>query len=77
MIAKSVFLLREVHTSRDETVHALLEYFPGSAFEDRLRCVHEAYDIVHHGALPVYALPSQVSDARYFAAAHARHAFTD
>ncbi|TDC68681.1 hypothetical protein [Streptomyces hainanensis] len=79
MIEKAVFLVREAHASREAAVHALLEYFPGSAFEDRLRCVHEAWDIVHCGAPPVpaYSARSEVSDARYFAAAHERHAFTD
>ncbi|RKN42316.1 hypothetical protein [Streptomyces hoynatensis] len=75
MVEKAAFLLREAHVSRQEAVHALLEYFPGTAFEDRLRCVHEAYDIVHLGAVPTYSVSSQVSDARYFAAAHERHAF--
>ncbi|WP_326599520.1 hypothetical protein [Streptomyces sp. NBC_01803] len=41
-----MFLIREVHASRQDAVHALQEYFPGSAFEDRLRCVHEAWDML-------------------------------
>ncbi|WP_062211518.1 hypothetical protein [Streptomyces sp. NBRC 109706] len=77
MIEKAVFLLREVHTSGEETVHALERYFPGSAYEDRLRCTHEAGDIVHRGRPPVERVPSEVADARYFAAAHERHAFGD
>ncbi len=77
MIEKAAFLIREAHASREEAVHALAGYFPGSAFDDRLRCVHEAYDKVHRGEPVAYVSPSQVSDARYFAAAHRRHAFTD
>ncbi|ONK15046.1 hypothetical protein STBA_58590 [Streptomyces sp. MP131-18] len=77
MIEKAVFLLRQVHSSRQEAVHALAVYFPGAAFEDRLRCVHEAWDIARRGEEPAQSVVSQVSDARYFAAAHERHAFTD
>ncbi|RKN06088.1 hypothetical protein D7319_23015 [Streptomyces radicis] len=77
MVNKAVFLLRRVRVSRQEAVHALVVYFPGTAFEDRLRCVHEAWDIVHGGAEPVESVMSEVSDARYFAAAHERHSFND
>ncbi|MDT0309196.1 hypothetical protein RM780_19835 [Streptomyces sp. DSM 44917] len=51
MVEKAVFLLRYVHASRQEAVHALESYFPGAAFEDRLRCVHEAWDIVRQREL--------------------------
>ncbi|MDT0264998.1 hypothetical protein RM844_01710 [Streptomyces sp. DSM 44915] len=77
MIEKAVFLLREAHTSQEETVHALARYFPGSAYEDRVRCTAEAGDLVHVGRPPVTLVASQVADARYFAAAHERHAFGD
>ncbi|WP_049578866.1 hypothetical protein [Streptomyces sp. SBT349] len=77
MIDKAVFLLRQVRVSRQEAVHALAVYFPGTAFEDRLRCVHEAWDIVRPGGAPAESVRSEVSDARYFAAAHERHAFND
>jgi hypothetical protein len=77
MIEKAVFLLRQVHASRQEAVHALAGYFPASAFEDRMRCVHEAWDIVRRGMPPAESVRSEVADARYFAAAHERHAFTD
>lgn len=77
MIDKARFLLHEAHVSRQEVVHALKKYFPGTAFEDRLRCVHEAWDIVHNGAPPRVPVPSELADARYFAAAHERHGFTD
>ncbi len=50
MVRKAMFLIREVHASRQDAVHALLEYFPGSAFEDRLRCVHEAWDMLSRSA---------------------------
>lgn len=77
MIEKAVFLLRQAHSSREEAVHALAGYFPGAAFEDRLRCVHEAWDITRRNEEPAESVVSQVSDACSFAAAHARHAFTD
>lgn len=77
MVDKATFLLREAHVSRQEAVHALAEYFPGSAFEDRVRCVSEAWDIAHHGVLEEGSVRSELADARYFAAAHARHGFTD
>lgn len=75
MIDKAVFLLREAHVARDEVVHALGEYFPGTAFEDRQRCVMEAWDIVHRGVPQQQLVPSALTDARYFAAAHERHGF--
>ncbi|MDT0346501.1 hypothetical protein [Streptomyces litchfieldiae] len=77
MVDKAVFLLCQAHMSRQDAVRALAEYFPGTAFEDRLRCVHEAWDIVRRGTPPVESVRSEVSDARYFAAAHERHAFSD
>ncbi|ARQ71276.1 hypothetical protein CAG99_22780 [Streptomyces marincola] len=52
MIEKALFLLCRAHVSRQEAVHALAAYFPGSAFEDRLTCVHEASDTVHRGERP-------------------------
>ncbi|KAB8168687.1 MULTISPECIES: hypothetical protein [Streptomyces] len=77
MIDKAVFLLREVRVSREEAVHALARYFHGAAFEDRLRCVHEAWDIVHGPAPIAHAAPSALANAGSFAAAHERHGFTD
>jgi hypothetical protein len=77
MIAKAVFLVREAHVSRQDAVHALAEYFPGAAFEDRLRCVLEAWDIAHAGVPTREMVSSELADARYFAAAHERHGFTD
>ncbi|GAA3888675.1 hypothetical protein [Streptomyces sedi] len=77
MIEKAVFLLREAHTSTTETVHALERYFPGSAHEDRVRCTEEACDLVHGARPPAARVASQIADARYFAAAHERHAFGD
>jgi hypothetical protein len=78
MVEKAVFLLRDAHVSRQEAVHALEEYFPGSAFEDRTHCVHEAWDIAHRGVPAAgVAVTSQLADARYFASAHERHGFTD
>lgn len=50
MVAKAVFLVREAHVCREDAVHALAGYFPGAAFEDRMRCVLEAWDLVHAGA---------------------------
>lgn len=77
MVAKAVFLVREAHASREDAVRALGEYFPGAAFEDRLRCVLEAWDLVHAGVPAGERVSSQLADARYFAAAHERHGFTD
>jgi hypothetical protein len=77
MVGKALFLISVAHVSREEAVHALRGYFPGSAFEDRVRCVGEAWDIAHRGRPPAYASRSQISDARSFAAAHERHGFTD
>jgi hypothetical protein len=77
MVEQAVFMVRDAHVSRQDAVHALEDYFPGAAFEDRVRCVYEAQDIVRCGEPVAYAVPSQLSDARYFAAAHERHGFTD
>lgn len=77
MIAKAVFLLREAHVARQDVVPALGRYFPGTPFEERVRCAHEAADILHRGAPPCGVVPSQLADAGSFAAAHERHGFTD
>ncbi len=76
MIAKAAFLLGEAHVSRQDAVHALAEYFPGAAFDDRVRCVSEAWDIAHGGVPDGVVVASQLADARYFASAHERHGFT-
>ncbi|MFB7760285.1 hypothetical protein [Streptomyces xiamenensis] len=77
MIEKAVFLLREAHVSRGAVIRALAEYFPGTAFDDRTRCVYEAWDQVHQGAPALPSVPSELSEARTFAAAHERHGFSD
>ncbi|UWM48662.1 hypothetical protein N0X72_06285 [Streptomyces carpaticus] len=77
MVEKAVFLLREAHVARGRAVQALAEYFPGTAFDDRLRCVHEAWDRVHQGAPALHSVPSQLSEAGTFAAAHERHGRSD
>lgn len=44
-IDKAVFLLRHAHVSQHDAVKALGDYFPSLAYDDRVRCVQEAWDL--------------------------------
>ncbi|WP_157851616.1 hypothetical protein [Streptomyces monomycini] len=77
VISKAVFLLRDAHLSPLQARRGLAAYFPGLGMTDRVRHVQAAYDIVSGGRPAPRAKASDLTQPRYFAAAHERHGFTD
>ncbi|MFH8410604.1 hypothetical protein ACH4FX_38420 [Streptomyces sp. NPDC018019] len=77
VISKAVFLLRDVHLSPQQARRGLAAYFPGMGMADRVRHVQAAYDIVSEGRPARRTKASDLTQPRYFAAAHERHGFTD